>query len=195
MLRPVRTTAPTAAVSLDEIKRHANAVDFTDDDELLGILVQTATDHLDGWTGVLGRCIVNQGWRQDFGCWPACRDLRLPFPDVANIVVKYSDTADAEQTVSNTLYETLSDARGAFIRLRDNFDAPALNDQRSDPVRIEFTAGFGAVDAVPSAIKVAIMMLAAHWYANREAVAIGDSAAPLPMAVDALIAPYRRVGV
>ncbi|WP_413467788.1 head-tail connector protein [Mesorhizobium sp. B2-8-5] len=172
-----------------------NAVDFTDDDELLGVLVQAATDHLDGWTGILGRCIVNQGWQQDFGCWPACRDLRLPFPDVASVVVKYSDPDDAEQTVSNTLYETLSDARGAFVRLRDNFGAPALNDQRSDPVRIGFTAGFGAADAVPSAVKIVIMMLAAHWYANREAVAIGDAVAPLPMAVDALIAPYRRVGV
>ncbi|TPM92722.1 head-tail connector protein [Mesorhizobium sp. B2-1-3A] len=195
MLRPVRTSAPADAVSLDEIKRHANASDFTDDDTLLGVLVRAATDHLDGWTGVLGRCIVSQDWRQDFGCWPACRDLRLPFPDVANVVVKYSDIDDAEQTVSNALYETLSDARGAFVRLGDGFDAPALNDQRSDPVRVSFAAGFGAPDAVPVAIKVAIMMLAVHWYANREAVVVGDTVAPLPMAVDALIAPYRRVGI
>lgn len=195
MLRPVRTSAPAAAVSLDEIKRHVNASDFDDDNTLLGVLVQAATDHLDGWTGILGRCIVSQDWRQDFGCWPACRDLRLPFHDVTSVVVKYSDTNDADQTVSDSLYETLSDARGAFVRLRETFDAPAFNDQRSDPIRVSFTSGFGAPDAVPAAIKVAIMMLAAHWYANREAVAIGDTAAPLPMAVDALIAPYRRVGV
>lgn len=195
MHRPVRTTAPPAVVSLEEIKRHVVAVDFTDDDTLLGVLVQAATDHLDGWSGILGRCLVSQEWRQDFSCWPRCGDLRLPFPDVASVVVKYSDADDGEQTVSASFYEVLSDARSAFVRFTDLFAPPALFDQRSDPVRVSFTAGYGAAADVPAALKVAIMMLAAHWYQNREAVSVGDTATPVPMAVDALIAPYRRVGI
>ena len=39
---------------------------------------------------------------------------------------------------------------------------------------------------------VAMKMLVAHWYANREAVAVGQSApAKMPLAVEALLAPYR----
>ena len=51
-----------------------------------------------------------------------------------------------------------------------------------------------ADSAVPAPIKHAILLMVGHWYANREAVAPGQMH-EVPMAVDALIRPYRRVGV
>jgi uncharacterized phiE125 gp8 family phage protein len=52
-----------------------------------------------------------------------------------------------------------------------------------------FTAGFGDAAAVPEELKLAIRVLAAHFYEHRE----GDRGAPAPSALSALIAPYRRV--
>jgi len=59
-------------------------------------------------------------------------------------------------------------------------------------IEVTFTCRFGdnATD-VPASIKVAIMLLATHWYENREAVT-GRNLTRLPFAVDRLITPHRR---
>jgi uncharacterized phiE125 gp8 family phage protein len=48
---------------------------------------------------------------------------------------------------------------------------------------------------VPAPLKVAIMLIAANWYENREAVNVGNITSEMPMGVAALIAPYSRVGI
>lgn len=194
MLAPVRTTAPaTTPVSLTEAKLHLR-VDHNDDDTLITSLIQAATDHLDGWAGILGRCLVTQSWRQDFCDWPACRILRLPFPDVTEATVKYFDDGNTENPVADAMVAVLSDTRGSFVRFSDAFTYPGLYDDRADAVQVTITAGYGDAAAVPTAIRAAILLLVGHWYANREA-ASAEAIEALPMAVDALLAPYRRVGV
>ncbi|MBA5779492.1 phage head-tail connector protein [Stappia sp. F7233] len=194
MLRPVRLSAPASTpVSLAEAKSHLR-VEFDDDNELINSLVLAAVAHLEGWNGVLGRCLVTQIWRQDFGAWGnGC--LRLPFPDVTSVTVKYFDRDNAEQTVPAEQFEILEDARGAFLRFIDAFAGPSLYEDRSDPVQVSFAAGYGDAAAVPQSIKQAMLLLIGHWYENREAVNIGNITSVLPMAVDALLAPHRRVGI
>lgn len=41
-------------------------------------------------------------------------------------------------------------------------------------------------------LTTAMLLLIGHWFENREAVVIGTIVAELPMAVEALIAPYRH---
>lgn len=41
----------------------------------------------------------------------------------------------------------------------------------------------------------ATLMIVAHWYANRESVVVGTISGELPMSVDFLLNPYRRMGV
>lgn len=41
-------------------------------------------------------------------------------------------------------------------------------------------------------ITTAMLLLIGHWYEHREAVVVDASAQTLPMAVDALITPYRH---
>ena len=193
MLRPVQIAAPAEApVSLGEAKAHLN-VDHDDDDTLITSLVGAAVAHLDGHAGVLGRCLVNQQWRQDYRDWHWFH--RLPFPDVSAVTVKYQDADNQEQTVSSALYELIEDARGALVSFRDVFTKPGLYDDMIAPVNITLTAGFGAADDVPQALKQAILLLVGHWYENREAVNIGNITTELPMAVNALISPFRRVSV
>lgn len=44
---------------------------------------------------------------------------------------------------------------------------------------------------VDDAIRAAMLLLAGHWYANREAVVVGSINSALAYAVDSLIQPYR----
>ena len=187
MFAPVRTTGPAGTpVSLTEAKEHLR-VDFGDDDALIASLVAAATDHLDGWSGVLGRALVTQTWRQDFPGW--ADPMRLPLFPVQSAVIGYDDEDGDEQTLSAG-WSLLADARGAYIARNAGIDWPALGDAPS-PVRITFVAGYGAAAAVPAPIKAAILLITAGLYEHREA----ETLQPLSVnrAVSALLTPYRRV--
>ncbi len=198
MIPPVLVTAPAEMpVSVAEAKAHLR-VGFSTDDTLIGSLIAAATAHLDGWSGILGRCIVTQTWSQSYPCWPADGVLRLPFPnvDAASVTLTYLDTLGDVQTVADALYEVIEDARGAYVRLRDAFTAPSLENDRAKPVTATFDAGYGDAAATPAALKAAILLMLADLYENREGqmVGVGLDVRPNPT-VDRLIAPYRRVGL
>jgi uncharacterized phiE125 gp8 family phage protein len=211
MYRPVLVTAPSITpVTLAEVKAHCRAADFSDDDVTLSGLLAAATSHLDGWAGILGRCLCEQTWRQDFDCFESC--LRLPlFPVISISSVKYTDTNGVEQTIGAENYSVQTDGLGAYVQFIYNFASPPLEQFLPAAVRVEYAAGYAdtpAVDAdpdgsppveavprssnVPDAIKHAILLLVSHWYQNRDAV-VASQASELPMAVDALIAPFRRI--
>lgn len=79
MLAPVRVTPPAEPpVSLEEAKAHLR-VDFGDDDLYVAGLIEAATAHLDGWSGILGRALVTQTWRQDLCGFPRDGVIRLPW--------------------------------------------------------------------------------------------------------------------
>jgi len=58
---------------------------------------------------------------------------------------------------------------------------------------VTFVSGYGAAAAVPKAIKQALLLLIGHLYENREAVTTANLN-ELPMAVNALLYPYRVWG-
>uniref|UniRef100_UPI002AFFC390 head-tail connector protein n=1 Tax=Hoeflea sp. TaxID=1940281 RepID=UPI002AFFC390 len=83
MHRPVLVTPPAILpVSLAEARLHLR-VDEDADDTLITSLIGAAVDHLDGWTGILGQCLVEQEWRQDFDAFASC--LSLPLGPVTSI--------------------------------------------------------------------------------------------------------------
>lgn len=198
MYRPVRVAAPaTTPLTRAQVKAHLR-VDFIDDDDLIDALIQAAVSHLDGWTGILGRCLVEQTWRQDFDAFTPC--MRLPLYPVTSVVsVKYDDTNGVEQTVAASNYDLLIDDLGAYIRFVETYSFPTLQDDQPAAVRITYRAGEPGTDdspaeyAVPAAITQGMLLAIGHWYANRENVVVGTIAAPLPMACEALWAPYRRI--
>lgn len=199
MLAPVRVSAPAAMpVSLDEAKAHLRVIERDgngdalpfEDDALLEAYIAAAVDHLDGWTGVLGRALVKQSWRQDysgFGC------LRLPLGPVASITkIENFDGDNVVQTVDPSVYVMRTDARGSYVDVVPGQSWPG-HYSRPDAVSVTYVAGVDDAD-VPPAIKAAILLFAAHLYANREAVA-ETAMAELPLGFHALIAPYRRISV
>lgn len=200
MHRPVLVTAPAMLpVSLAEAKLHLR-VDHNDDDALIEGLVRAATEHFDGWTGILGRCLVEQEWRQDYDAFAPC--LPLPLGPVISII----SVKVAGVTIDGGSYALKTDAGG---RARVEFDGVSASGAAS----ITYKAGYPTIpevpevpgdgedpgtpavpaqSTVPGPLKIAILLLVAHWYQNREAV--GEPQSELPLAVDALIEPYRRVG-
>lgn len=201
MYRPVLVTAPALApLTLADVKAHCR-VDFIDDDDLLVGLIAAATALLDGWTGILGRCLCEQSWRQDWDLF-GCRELRLPlFPVISIASVAYEDAAGASQTVAAADYKLLNDECGAFLRFAPDYAFPAVSEDYPS-VHVTYLAGYATdtdatpnVASVPAAIKQAMLLLIGAWYENREQTVIGVPVAALPRSVasDALLAPFRRV--
>jgi uncharacterized phiE125 gp8 family phage protein len=189
MHAPVRTVAPAVLpVALSDVRAQVSLTEG-DHDLLLQGFLDAAVSHLDGPTGVLGRCMIAQTWRQDFDAWAG--ELRLPVPDITSATVVYIDPDGELQTVDAALYDVVNRIEGASIRFRQAFAQPTVGPEVAG-VRITFTAGFGAsAVSVPAAIRVAIMTHAAHLFLNREAVAAGQMV-EVPMSHASLIAPWRR---
>lgn len=182
----VRTVAPTETpVTLAEAKAQLR-VEHTEDDAKITALVQAATEFLDGYYGLIGRALVTQTWRADFDFYPSNGLFKLPILPVQQITsVKYSDTANAEQTLDAASYSLFD---GSIV-LANGVSFPSVYD-RPDAVRVTFVAGYGAAAAVPAPIKQAILLMVGHWYGVREA-AVQPRLEDVPFGVDALIAPYR----
>ena len=186
MLHPVRKQAPTdLPVSLATAKLHLRIdPEVNLEDELVLFLIQAATDHLDGWTGTLGRCLAKQVWEQafesDYGC------LHLPLGPVLTVdSIAYPD--EGEGTETDEGFVTTTDAGGrTYIRVAN---------PTGKPVVVTYTAGH-EVDDIPPAIRQAILLFVGAWYENREETAIGVSVSALPesVAAHALLRPYRRTG-
>jgi uncharacterized phiE125 gp8 family phage protein len=194
MYRPVLVTPPTIKpITRTEAKAQLD-ISYTDKDTLIDGLIAAATTHLDGWTGILGRALCEQTWRQDFDYFEHC--LRLPlFPVISVSSVKYTDPDNAEQTISTSYYNVLTDDLGTHVRFLDTYSFPNLRDYLPAAVRVEYKAGYADSDGastVPDAIKQAMLLLVRHWFDNPTAVVVGQTVAPLPFAVDALLSPYRR---
>jgi uncharacterized phiE125 gp8 family phage protein len=174
-----------SVVLLADVKAHLR-VSGTDEDALIQTYIDAAVSALDGWSGILGRCLITQTWAQDFDDFPAEDELRLPFPDVQGATVTYQ--SDGAQTF--TAFQVVEDARGSKLVLDDGETWPDSYD-RPDAVTVEMDVGYGDdAAAVPSALRVAILMHVAQMYDHRSVG--GDG---MPLAYDALVKPFRRVGV
>ena len=190
MFRPVLIAAPTETpISVAEVRANS-IVEDPAQEAFLTALIAAATGHLDGWTGILGRCLCTQTWRQDYTCF--MRNMRLPLVPVASVTsVKYYDAAGDEQTYAASTSVLLEDELGAYVRFKDEAVFPAVR-SLEPAVNITYVAGTAAA-AVPASIKQAMLLLVGHWNENRESVNIGNIVNAIPMAFDALIAPHRRI--
>ena len=186
-----QTAAPSGApITLAEAKAHCR-VDHTDDDALIGSMIDAAAQHLDGRHGYLGRCLMTQSWEYRVHCFPQCGVIELPFPPLQSVAsVKYLDEAGIEQTlIANTDYVVDTATYNGQIRRAYNVVWPfaRLEDYA---VRIIFSAGFGDAAAVPQPIKNAMLMMIGHLYEHRETVTDGNLV-EVPLAARWLLGPYR----
>jgi hypothetical protein len=175
-LAPALITPPAALpVTLTEVKEHLRVVHGEQDAHILS-LIRASVRHLDGRSGVLGRCIMPQTWRSYSA---SLTDLRLPFGDAQSAAVKYFDTANIEQTLPGSTYMVLNDAGGGFIGFDPMWTLPAVFD-RPDAVRVD--AVYAMRDADLEAVRLIVKLMVEQMFDRIDRqVAIDSLAAPLRM--------------
>ena len=189
---PLRRIAPpvVSPITLAEAKAHCR-VDTSDEDTLIQSLVDAAVSHLDGYTGILGRCMVQQTWEMILDAFPA-DEINIPLGNLISVDnVQYANPDTGIMTLwSASNYEV--DAVSVEGRIVPIESWPSVKDT-TNAVKVTFKAGFGsAASDVPVALRHAVKLIVGHWYENRETSVVGVPVAELPLAVNALVAPWRR---
>lgn len=189
------TAPPSLPVDAEAFRRHAWEVYDQDaeDDTYIEELLERATAHVETITS---RRLVSQTWRGYLDEWPSGNGpIELPFGRVS-AVTRFNWLG--EDAVDHTLVENTDYAVsvvGWYPKVVPIGSWPAGSLFVVDPIRVEFVVGFGKASAVPGDLRSAILILAAHWYKNREIVRVGNMVSPLPRSFDALVDPWRIRGV
>lgn len=186
---------PEPIVTLEDARRHLAELPEEDEAYVEGLIL-AATTWIDGPTGWLGRALGIQTLEYAMEDFHSDADgyIHLPFSPVLELLsIRVRASAENFDTIPPPEYEI--DAGGVYP-LSGAWPFVSGRNQR---VIIRYRVGCAKssgtpavwVANVPEPIRFAILLLVAHWYRNREAVVIGQSAVNLPFAVDALLQPYR----
>lgn len=182
------TPAAQPIISLTEAKAHLH-VDASDDDGLITSLVKAATSHLDGWAGILGRALVSQTWELTLDRFPP-REVRIPLGPLMSVTsIKYDDPDGAEQTLDPSAYDVDRANEPGWALPVNGWPSTA---RAVNAVRVRFISGFGEQGSdVPEAIRLAVILhVKTNYEPNEPAVREGYQ-----RAIDALVTPFRRLGV
>lgn len=177
-------TPPTAEpVSLEEAKAHLR-VEHDADDVLISAQIAAAREWAEGFTGSR---FLEQTWDVTLRGWPSS-PYRIPVGPVgavSSVTYRTSDgsTALVPPETYRLDWEDLFLTRGASWPV-----GPA-----PDEVTLRVVVGSATVQGVSTMVRQAILVLVGHWYANREAVAIGTIVNAVPLAVESLLWMSRRV--
>jgi len=186
----VLTAAPEREpVSVSEAKQYLR-IDTAIEDPVVASMILAARLHIEG---ALDIAMVTQSWTLVLDCWPEDGRVSIPLGPLKSVdSVKVYDPEDAAQTVSPETYVVdLSSLRPRLVR---NTGAVWPTPGRpANGIEIALTAGYGDTpDKVPAPIRQAVLMLAAHWYEQREPV-VFETPDELPHGVADLLKPYRQV--
>ncbi|OCJ59272.1 head-tail connector protein [Agrobacterium tumefaciens] len=190
MHRPVRVAAPEMLpVSLEDVKKSLR-IDSSDDDTTLVDLIQGAVDHYEGWTGILGICLVEQTWRQSFDRF--ARGFCLPLgPVIGAVSVSWRNAAGQISTVPAASYGLETSAGGqSQICFRNAFTQPSDLYERA-AVTVEYKAGWPMVNEKPTVPKDICAAIIARVQIGYEQSA-NEAGSTLSVIENALISKWRR---
>lgn len=172
-------------VSLSELKGHLRIdQDFTDDDLFLQGLISAGRMHVENASS---RTLIRSKWRMKLDVFPAW-NVELPNPPVMSdpVEVTYVPSDGVFNPVSFSNFRTDRDAIQPVIRPQWNGFWPTVRGAEND-VTVSYWAGYGdSPHHVPAPARHCILLLAAHWFSNREAVVPGGMN-PVPMAVELML--------
>jgi len=181
---------------LETAKVHTRIDQDTEDAVLEGYLA-AAVDECARYMQI---AISQQDYQARFDCWP-CAMLWLPMsPIVAVSAVKYLDEAGDELTLSADDWSFERRPGGGFVYFASDYSFPTLAADKLGAVRVNFTAGFDSDDGssgdedpeleMPAAIRQAVFLTFAHYYAHRESVDNGRTV-PVPRGAEHLMDFHR----
>jgi len=186
MDRYKQTVAPTInAISLDEIKTHCNAEGYDDWDAQLVMFRDRATEAVGK---LIRRQICSATFTLTLDEFPA--EIVIEKAPVSSITsIAYTDANGDSQTLTAvTDYQTDLSTEDGPARIMPAYGTswPTTLGDTYGAVVVTFVCGYTTAALVPDTIKHQISMLAAHWFSNREGIAIGTIAAEIPMGIEML---------
>jgi len=163
-----RYTEPaTEPVTLAEAKTHCR-VDTSDDDTYLTALINLGRIYVED---ILDITMITTVWEARYDVFPLW-ELTLPRPPMAaqTVTVIYRDESGTSQTITSAAgFQADSYVTPGRIYPLYNGVWPAVRGDENS-VTVRWTAGYGAAASVPRNLKHLVLLLVAHWYANREPV-------------------------
>ena len=181
-----RTSEPTTEiVSVFEAREHLRA-DSGDDDAMISSFLTAAREHIEEASR---RAFITQTWKLYLDRWPAVDYITLPRPPLQSVTsIKYTDKDNVQVTWSSSNYLVDTASEPGRIVLAYGASWPTTVTLRPmNPIEITYVAGYGGGDDVPQRWKQAVLLLAGHWFENREATVVGQTVRSIPFAVESLI--------
>lgn len=126
-------------------------------DAVLGALITSARQEIDGSAGWLGRALIDQTWNLLLDGFPC--EIRLPLPPLQSVSeIGITDAEGEETIVAPSAYRVLPGTPARIIPARAAGGWPSgASGQQS--VRVRFVAGYGAAGTdVPEPIRQAIVL-------------------------------------
>lgn len=108
-------------------------------------------------------------------------------------IIKQHCRLEPEFTFDDTLLDVYRNAAAKYVEnytertLYETEDALPLDEDGEPDTECALVINDG--------VRAAMLLMIGHWYANREAVVIGSNTSEVPLAVNALLQPYRIYGV
>lgn len=208
-MRLQQVTAPTQEpVSLNDARDQLRLLNPTSDDSRLldphlHGLIRAARQYVEEVTGL---AMLEQTFDYWLDRWPRGNAIVLPRPPLRTITsVAYTDVDGTGYTLTEDDEFTVdadADSEPGRIVLEYDETWPTEQLHPNNPIAIRFTAGWDKDSdttrvngPVPGPLLHAIKILVAHWDQNRGLINLtrgrADAAAPVPMSVPALLAPYK----
>ncbi len=182
------------ALTLDEVKQQCR-VDGDDDDAFLTRCIKAAREAVEGPLGH-GVAVMAAPWQLSLDGFP--EEIRVPMGPVLSIDgITYLDPAGIEQTLPASSYQWRRGFLEARIQPALGCSWPATSGQL-DAVKVSFTGGYRGTEKdqvdrsmIPESLRAAMLMLIAHWDANRETVNVGNITTELEYSFGYLINQFR----
>ncbi|WEG14150.1 head-tail connector protein [Pullulanibacillus sp. KACC 23026] len=170
-------------IDLDIVKEHLK-VEFDDEDTLITSLIAASRELCEAKTW---RSLKTQKYEMSLGHFHDT--IRIPKPPLVSIdLISYKTKDGTETIIDPSQYIAGLDSEPGVLKAVDQW--PKFDPYPVQPIKIQFTAGYDK-DSLPKSIQQAQLLLIGHFYANRQAVYLGTTSAPLTMAVDALLSPFK----
>ncbi len=153
----------------EDVKRQLRLdVGNTDEDLLFDSLIKTARLQAENITG---RRFIDQTWYEYYDNWPSeyfCLS-NAPLSTDIKPIITYKDTDSSSVTIGSSIFKTDSVSVTPRIHVDYNEDWPSETLHNVNPIRTEYTAGYGGLSTnVPEPIRHAMALMVGHWYENRE---------------------------
>lgn len=182
----VAVTTPPAEepVTLAEAKKHLRVTD-AEQDTWISMAITAAREYAETFQG---RAYITQQLRLSLQRWPAGGAIYLPRPPLQSVEsVTYILEGGTAQTLDPATYVVEAASEPGAVILKAGLSWPGDTLRPGLPVRVDYTAGYGAAAAVPTRAVQAMLLLIGEWFEHRESVVVGAVTRTLEFAVEALL--------